>query len=188
MNKHRLVKVLAAMGIAATVVTSTQVANNDDSDNVIQAAESKTSHYKYRGDTGFGNGDFLTNDALIKSLEEDGTIAFNGHDIKASEDDYKTRADKKSEFVEEHDQKFTLRDGTATKVIFPIKDEELPIEDIVEAYGDDYEVIENKKEKFDIYVYKLGDQKDDAKKNVIAFKVEDDYVTEGIIGYAKSYK
>lgn len=187
MNMHKLVKVLASAGIAATVVTSAHVASGDDGINTVEAAESKNSNYKYQGDTGYGDGNFLLNDALIKTLEEDGDLAFNGHTVEASEDDYETRADKKSEFVEEHDQKFTLRGGTATKVVFPIQDETLSIDEVTEAYGDDYETKESKNGKYETYVYKLGDQKDDAKKNVIAFKVEDDFVTQGTIGYSSSY-
>lgn len=187
MNMHKLVKVLASAGIAATVVTSAHVASGDDGINTVEAAESTSSNYKYQGDTGYGDGNFLLNEALIKTLEEDGDLAFNGHTIEASEDDYETRADKKSEFVEEHDQKFTLRDGTATKVVFPIQDETLSIDDVTEAYGDDFETIESKNGKYETYVYKLGDKKDDDKKNIIAFKVEDGYVTQGTIGYSKSY-
>ena len=187
MNMHKLVKVLASAGIAATVVTSAHVASGDDGINTVEAAESKNSNYKYQGDTGYGDGNFLLNDALIKTLEEDGDLAFNGHTVEASEDDYETRADKKSEFVEEHDQKFTLRGGTATKVVFPIQDETLSIDEVTEAYGDDFETTESKNGKYETYVYKLGDQKDDAKKNVIAFKVEDDFVTQGTIGYSSSY-
>ena len=187
MNMHKLVRVLASAGIAATVVTSAHVASGDDGINTVEAAESKNSNYKYQGDTGYGDGNFLLNDALIKTLEEDGDLAFNGHTVEASEDDYETRADKKSEFVEEHDQKFTLRGGTATKVVFPIQDETLSIDEVTEAYGDDFETTESKNGKYETYVYKLGDQKDDAKKNVIAFKVEDDFVTQGTIGYSSSY-
>ena len=187
MNMHKLVKVLASAGIAATVVTSTHVANGDDGMNTVEAAESTTSNYKYQGDTGYGDGKFLINDALINTLEEDGKLAFNGHVIKASETDYENRAKKKSEFVEEHDQKFTLRGGTATKVVFPIQEETLTIDVVTEAYGDDYDFKEDKDDEYETYVYKLGDQKDDADKNVIAFKVEGDYVTQATIGYSSSY-
>lgn len=187
MNMHKLVKVLASAGIAATVVTSAHVASGDGDINTVEAAESKSSNYKYQGDTGYGDGNFLLNDALIKTLEEDGDLAFNGHIVEASEEDYETRADKKSEFVKEHDQKFTLRGGTATKVVFPIQDETLSIDDVTEAYGEDFETTESKNGKYETHVYKLGDQKDDAEKNVIAFKVEDDFVTQSTIGYSSSY-
>jgi hypothetical protein len=187
MNMHKLVRVLASAGIAATVVTSAHVASGDDGMNTVEAAESKNSNYKYQGDTGYGDGNFLLNDALIKTLEEDGELAFNGHAIEASEADYEDRAEKKSEFVEEHDQKFTLRGGTATKVVFPIQEETLSIDEVTEAYGDDYEVKKDKDDKYETYVYKLGDQKDEAEKNVIAFKVENDFVTQGTIGYSSSY-
>ncbi len=63
----------------------------------------------------------------------------------------------------------------------------LSIDEITEAYGDDYEIEENKKGKFETYVFKLGDQKKDTDKNIIAFKVEDSYVTQVTIGYSKSY-
>ena len=187
MNMHKLVKVLASAGIAATVVTSTQIADSNDGMNTVEAAESKSSNYKYEGDTGYGDGNFLLNDALIKTLEEDGDLAFNGHTIEASEADYEKRADTEYETTKEHDQKFTLYDGTATKVVFPIQEEMLSIDEITEAYGDDYEIEENKKGKFETYVFKLGDQKKDADKNIIAFKVEDSYVTQVTIGYSKSY-
>ena len=63
----------------------------------------------------------------------------------------------------------------------------MSIDDVTEAYGDDFETIESKNGKYETYVYKLGDKKDDDKKNIIAFKVEDGYVTQGTIGYSKSY-
>lgn len=187
MNMHKLVKVLASAGIAATVVTSAHAASGDNGINTVEAAESKSSNYKYQGDTGYGDGNFLLNDALIKTLEDDGDLAFNGHTIEASKDDYETRADKKSEFVKEHDQKFTIRDGTATKVVFPIQEETLSIDEVTEAYGDDYETRDSKDDKYETYVYKLGDQKDDTKKNIIAFKIEDGYITQSTIGYSQSY-
>ena len=187
MNMHKLVKVLASAGIAATVVTSAHVASGDDGINTVEAAESKSSNYKYQGDTGYGDGSFLLNDALIKTLEEDGELAFNGHVIEASEADYKELAKNKYELVEERDQKFTLYGGTATKVVFPIKEETLSADEVTEAYGDDYVVKKDKDNKYETYVYKLGDQEDEAGRNIIAFKLEDNYVTQGIIGYSKSY-
>ena len=188
MNMHSLVRVLASAGIAATVVTSSHVAAEEDGHNTVEAAESTNTHYKYQGDTGYGDGSFLTNDALINTLEEDGDLSFNGHIIGASEDDYEKHSDKEYKLVKEKDQKFTTYGGTATKVVFPIQDEELAIEDITEAYGDDFEIEESKDGKHETYVYKLGDQEDDTKKNIIAFKVEDGYVTQSTIGYSKSYK
>lgn len=189
MNMHKLVKVLASAGIAATVVTGLQIDNEFNSNNTIQAAEKENSNtnYKYQGDTGFGDGQFLLNDAFIKTIEEDGTLAFNGHEIEASKADYEKVKEEQSEFVEENDQKFTVRGDSVTKVVFPIQDEQLEIDDIIDSYGDDYELIEHKNKSYDTYVFKLGDQEDEDEKNVIAFNVEDDYVVQTVIGYSSSY-
>lgn len=186
---QKLVRVLASAGIAATVVTGLQIDNDTNSNNTIQAAEkeSNNTNYKYQGDTGFGDGQFLINDTFVKTLEEDGTLAFNGHEIDASKADYENVKDEQSEFVEEHDQKFTVRGDSVTKVVFPIKDEQITIDEIIEVYGDDYELRENKNKSYDTYVFTLGEQDDDDEKNVIAFNVEDEYVKQTVIGYSSSY-
>lgn len=188
MNIHKLVKVLAATGIAASVVTSTHAINGNNESNTVEAAESKHTHYEYQGDTGYGDGNFLVNDAFITTLEEDGNLTFNGYDIEASKEDYKkSSADNIAETTKDHDQKFTLYGDTATKVTFPIQNEELSIDEVIDVYGKDYEVKTGKNDEYETYIYHVGNQKEDTEKNIIAFKVEDDYVTQGIIGYSTSY-
>jgi hypothetical protein len=185
MNIHKLVKVLVSAGITASVVTGANIIDNND--NTLHAAEKETSNYKYQGDTGYGDGQFLLNDAFIKTLETDGTLSFNGKEIEASKADYEEVKEEQSKFTEEHDQKFTVRGDKVTKATFPIKVDELSIEDVIDTYGKEYEKREAKDKSYETYVYALGDQDDEDKKNVIAFKVKDDFVVETIIGYSKSY-
>lgn len=188
MNIHKLVKVLAAAGIAASVVTSTHAVSGNNESNIVEAAETVNTHYEYQGDTGFGDGSFLINDAFVKTLEEDGNLAFNGYDIEASKEDYeKNSADNIAETTKKRDQSFTLYGDTATKVTFPIQNEELPIDEVIDVYGKDYEVKPSKNDEYETYIYHVENQKEDTEKNIIAFKVEDDYVTQGIIGYSTSY-
>lgn len=188
MNIHNLVKVLAATGIAATVVTSTHAVSGNNESNTVEAAETKNSHYEYQGDTGYGDGSFLINDAFVKTLEEDGNLAFNGYNLEASKADYeKNSADNKAETETKRDQKFTLYGDTATKVVFPIQNEELSIDDVIDVYGKDYEVQTVKNDEYETYIYHAGNQKEDTEKNIIAFKVEEGYVTQGVIGYSTSY-
>src|SRR5699024_8741960 len=159
-------------GITASVVTGANIIDNND--NTLHAAEKETSNYKYQGDTGYGDGQFLLNDAFIKTLETDGSLSFNGQEIEASKadyeavkeeklkikdkkkeatkDEYEKVKEEKSKITKEHDQKFTVRGDKVTKATFPIKVEELSIEDVIDTYGKDYEKREAKDKSYETYV------------------------------------
>lgn len=193
MDKYTLLKALTSAGVAASLVVGTDAVNGEDEENTAEAAETESQDYDYRyeGDTGYGDGSFILDPDFKKTLETDGNLYFNGYNIEASEADY-IESVKEGDFVEVkevYDQEITLHDNSnnSTKVDFPIQNGELPIEDVVDVYGEDYEVHPGHDGTYDTYVYLLGDQKNDAEKNELALKVEDDHVTQGIIGYNSSY-
>lgn len=124
-------------------------------------------------------------------METDGNLNFNGYNIEASKRNYIESAEDGNfvEIKEVYDQEVTLHDHSmnSTKIDFPIQPGELPIEEVVDIYGEDYEIHPGHDGTYDTYVYLLGDQEDDADKNELALKVEDGHVTQGIIGYNSSY-
>lgn len=191
MNKHALLKALTSAGVAASLVVGTDAVNNEKYANTAEASETQSQNYNYKGDTGHGDGSFILDSDFKKTLETDGDLNFNGYNIKASERDYiESSEDSDSvEIKEVYDQEFTLHEDSnnSTKINFPIQPGELTIEDVIDTYGDDYEVHPGHDGTYDTYVYLLGDQKDDTEKNELALKVEDGHVTQGIIGYNSSY-
>lgn len=193
MDKYTLLKALTSAGVAASLVVGTDAVSPEDEENTAEASETESQdhHYDYEGDTGYGDGSFILDPDFKKTLETDGNLNFNGYNIEASEADY-VESVIEGDFVEVkdvYDQEITVHDNSsnATKVDFPIQNGELPIEDVVDEYGEGYEVHPGHDGTYDTYVYLLGDQQDDKEKNEIALKVEDGYVTQGIIGYNSSY-
>lgn len=191
MNKHALLKALTSAGVAASLVVSADAVNNENNENTAEASETQFQNYNYKGDTGHGDGSFILDSDFKKTLETDGDLNFNGYNIEASEADYieSTENSESVEIKEVYDQEITSHNNSnnSTKVDFPIQPGELPIDDVVDVYGGDYEIHPGHDSTYDTYVYLLGDQKDDAEKNEMALKVEDGYVTQGIIGYNSSY-
>lgn len=191
MKMHEIVKVLASTGIAASVVTGASAVSNNNEVNAAETeAETQDSYYyNYEGDTGYDDGSFLLDENFKKTLIHDGEMNFNGYNIEASANDYKEHASKADsvEEVSAYDQKFTVYDGgtTATHMSFPIQEGQLSIEDVIAVYGDNYEVEPGNDGAYDTYVYQLGDDPADldyANTNKLALKVEDGYVTEGMLG------
>lgn len=191
MNKHALLKALTSAGVAASLVVGTDAVHQENETNTAEASETESHNYNYKGDTGHGNGSFILDSDFKKTLETDGKLNFNGYNIEASERDYIESSEDGGpvEIKEVYDQKITLYGDSisSTKLDFPIKPGELPIEDVIDAYGDDYDIHPGHDGTYDTYVYLLGDQKDDTEKNELALKVKDGDVTNGIIGYNSSY-
>ncbi|WP_462422137.1 immunodominant staphylococcal antigen IsaB family protein [Salinicoccus sp. Marseille-QA3877] len=193
MDKYTLLKALTSAGVAASLVIGPDAVNGEDEENTAEASETESQdhHYNYEGDTGYGDGSFILDSDFKKTLDTDGNLYFNGYNIEASEADY-IESVKEGDFVEVkevYDQEITLHDNSnnSTKVDFPIQNGELPIKDVIDVYGGDYEVHPGHDGTYETYVYLLGDQKDDKEKNEMALKVEDGHVTQGIIGYNSSY-
>lgn len=193
MDKHSLLKMLTSAGVAASLVAGTDAIKEENEENTAEATETESQnfHYNYEGDTGYGDGSFILDPAFKKTLETDGNLNFNGYNIEASEADY-IDSTKEGDFVEVKevfDQEITLHDNSSnsTKVDFPIQHGELKVEDVVDVYGEDYEVYPGHDGTYDTYVYLLGDEKDDSANNEMTLKVEDGYVTQGIVGYNSSY-
>lgn len=178
MNINSIVKALVSSGIAASVVTGIDTNQETGNDKIAEAApHSEPYYYQYEGSTGFGDGQFLTDDDFIKALKKDGTLNLNGYEIEASEDDFEKYD--ATEVTEVYDQVMhTADDNTATYAEFPIKDGEITQEDITEAYGDEYI-----KKGGSTLVYELGDN-----DNIIAFSIEDNHVTSVSIGFTDLYK
>lgn len=191
MNKHALLKVLTSAGVAASLVVGTDAVHQENETNTAEASETESHNYNYKGDTGQGDGSFVLDSDFKKTLETNGKLNFNGYNIEASERDYIESSEDGGlvETKEVYDQKITLHGDaiSSTKVDFPIKPDELPVEDVIDVYGNDYEVHEGHDGTYDTYVYLLGGQENDADKNELALKVEDGHVTKGIIGYNSSY-
>lgn len=175
MSMHKIVKALVSSGIAASVVTGMSI-EDDDAQNTIEAAQSPDStYYKYEGSTGVKDGDFIIDENFVDTLKNDGTLNFNGYDIapvdKAESND--------SEIEEVYDQHIRIIDqNTASGIKFPVKDETVLYEDVLEAYGHENEVYAGKVSGGEVHTFEVGE-----KSNIITFKTKNGYVVETAIGH-----
>lgn len=179
---HKIVKALVSSGIAASVVTGVNLGNNGDQNTIEAAQNSDLTYYKYEGSTGVKDGNFIIDEDFVDTLKNDGTLNFNGYDIKTSSPYDEESND--PEIKEVYDQHIrTIDQNTASGISFPVKDETVLYEDVLDAYGDDNEIYAGKVSDGEIHMFEVGE-----KPNIIAFKTKNGYVIETTIGYQGSYQ
>ncbi|APR59757.1 hypothetical protein BTZ13_00405 [Staphylococcus condimenti] len=131
-------KVIAATGVTLTLALGTSVLPaNNDADNEAQAATQP--YYNYTGYTAYDSS-FVLDPYFVKAIQI-GNVTLNGYKIQGEHQ--ATTVDKES--VSVYDQKITLNPKTnrAINAAFPVKSGQISKQDIINAYGTNYNFLKS---------------------------------------------